>query len=86
MGSLAVGSLLDFSHLTRRTRALGGIAGLFVLTMALWGGGLSIQLTYTRESATAASESSKLDWVSNGYGKYLTLYLFYGFFDSVWQT
>ncbi|KAK7218999.1 hypothetical protein V2G26_007002 [Clonostachys chloroleuca] len=84
LGAWVWGTLMDMTFLSRRTRARAGLVGLFAITMGLWGGGYSFQTTYDR--ASAAVPSSKLDWTSDNYGGLCVLYIFYGIFDSVWQT
>ncbi|QYS98639.1 hypothetical protein H0G86_005809 [Trichoderma simmonsii] len=84
LGACIWGSLLDVSSFSRKTRARAGLVALFVITMGLWGGGYAFQMTYDRESAIL--QDNTLDWTSSNYGGLAVLYLFYGVFDSIWQT
>lgn len=84
VGACIWGSLLDVSSFSRKSRARAGLVALFVITMGLWGGGYAFQRTYDRESAIL--QDNVLDWTSSNYGGLAVLYLFYGVFDSIWQT
>ncbi|KAH8647350.1 major facilitator superfamily domain-containing protein [Xylariales sp. PMI_506] len=84
IGACIWGALLDLQTFSRKTRARAGLFALFAITMSLWGGGYYFQKSYDRESASI--ESSKIDWTSPTYGGPAVLYVFYGCFDSIWQT
>ncbi|ORX99998.1 MFS general substrate transporter [Basidiobolus meristosporus CBS 931.73] len=82
IGAYGVGLLLDNAKLHRRTRALYGLALVAVLTMIIWGGGLGLQVQYTRED-----HPKDIDFINGpGWGAKFVLYLFYGFLDAVLQT
>lgn len=81
IGAGIAGVLLDLTYFKRTTRARGAWVGLFVLTMAIWGGGYAWQTGYTREDYLPY-----LDWTSSGYVGPMFLYMFYGMFDAIWQT
>jgi hypothetical protein len=60
-----------------------------MLTFAIWGGGYSFQLTYTRVDMPddkKAIEDEKMDWTDTGFVGPMFLYFFYGFYDAAWQT
>ncbi|KAF5013126.1 hypothetical protein FDECE_846 [Fusarium decemcellulare] len=85
IGAYIFGYLLDLKQFNRRTRSIGGLAALFIITMVTWGCGYAFQKTYTRESV-ASGETPHLDWTDDGFAAPFVLYWFYGFFDAVWQT
>ena len=79
IAATVTGPLLDFQGMRRSLRARVALGVLFVLTMAVWGGGYAWQKRYTRSTA------EKWDWTHSGYAGPMFLYLFYGFYDAVWQ-
>jgi MFS family permease len=85
VGAYIFGYALDYKGIQRTTRAKIALAGLFLLTMGIWGGGYAFQRGYTRESQ-AAADAVKYDFTSHGYIGPMFLYFFYGFFDAAWQT
>ena len=74
-----MGPLLDFSRVRRSIRARISLGVLFILTMAIWGGGYAWQKTYER------GHIEEWDWTHSGYAGPMFLYLFYGFYDALWQ-
>ncbi|XMA16626.1 hypothetical protein WAI453_009417 [Rhynchosporium graminicola] len=84
-GALALGYLLDMSSIRRTVRAKACLAMLFVMTMAIWAGGYAWQKGYTRETV-AAKDFVPTDWTTSGYVGPMFLYIFYGFYDSLWQA
>lgn len=85
VGALIFGFALDTPRLSRTTRAKMAVILLFVLTMVIWGGGYAFQRTYSRASTTAP-DFVTIDWTDSRYIGPMFLYMFYGAFDSVWQT
>lgn len=90
IGAILVGYALDAGKVRRSVRAKASLAGLFVLTFAIWGGGYAWQkIQVSREVATdPAFEDQKVDWTDGG-KKFIGpmfLYFFYGFYDAAWQT
>ncbi|KAF3906507.1 hypothetical protein ABW20_dc0107013 [Dactylellina cionopaga] len=83
IGAGFMGYTLDTQRLSRKTRARAGFVFVFVLTLAIWGGGYAFQKNYTRASA---EKMHKIDWHDNGYGGPLFLYMCYGLYDAIWQT
>ncbi|KAJ5662037.1 UNC93-like protein [Penicillium maclennaniae] len=79
-----IGPLLDIEGVRRRIRARVGLGVVFLLTMAIWGGGYAWQKGYTRESV-AAKDFTPTDWTTPGYVGPMFLYFFYGMYDAVWQ-
>lgn len=77
-----------FLGLRRTTRAVLAWIVLFVLTLAVWCGGYSFQVTYTRDEMPddATNEFEKMDWATTGFVGPMFLYIFYGFYDAAWQT
>ena len=85
VGAAIFGFALDQPRFKRSLRARICLGTLFVLTMVIWGGGYAFQRTYTRDEVTA-TDYVKLDWTDSGYIGPMFLYMFYGFFDAIWQT
>ena len=87
-GALVLGYLLDLSSIRRTVRAKACLAMLFVMTMAVWGGGYAWQKGYTRDSVNPKLNPDFVptDWTSDGYVGPMFLYIFYGFYDSLWQA
>ncbi|KAL8726566.1 MAG: hypothetical protein Q9181_005994 [Wetmoreana brouardii] len=83
IGAYIFGYALDLSRIRRSVRAKVAWAVLFVITMAIWGGGYAWQKQYTRASA---KDDMRMDWTTNGYVGPMFLYMFYGFYDAAWQT
>ncbi|KAM5347754.1 hypothetical protein ACJ41O_007578 [Fusarium nematophilum] len=79
------GYLLDLENIRRSVRAKIALVVLFILTFVVWGGGYVYQRTYTRES-TQAPGFKATDWEDPGYAGPMFLYIFYGFYDAVWQA
>jgi hypothetical protein len=79
-GALFYGFLLDLKRFRRTVRAKAAWVSLFALTMIVWGGGYAFQKQYTREN------NASLDWSERAYIGPMFLYIFYGFYDAVWQT
>jgi MFS family permease len=84
IGAYTFGYALD-TKVRRTIRAKVGLAVLFTITMAIWGGGYAFQKTYTREEVFAP-DYVKLDFKDSGYIGPMFLYMFYGFYDAAWQT
>ncbi|KAI4198834.1 MAG: hypothetical protein LQ346_002682 [Caloplaca aetnensis] len=84
IGAYVFGYALD-SKVRRSIRAKGAWVALFVITMAVWGGGYAWQEQYTR-AEVSAEDYVKMDWTTSGYAGPMFLYMFYGFYDAAWQT
>lgn len=89
VAAVLIGPLLDIGRIRRTTRARIALVVLFVLTMAIWGGGYAWQVRYTREdvdeAAIKAGKFTPADWKTPGYVGPMFLYFFYGMYDAVWQ-
>lgn len=85
VGALLLGYALDYEGVRRSVRAKISLALLFVMTMVIWGGGYAWQKTYTRASV-AEDGFDPTDWSTPGYVAPMFLYIFYGFYDSIWQA
>jgi hypothetical protein len=85
IGALTWGLFLDYKFASRKTRARIFHGTVFVLTMAIWGGGYAVQKTYTRASV-ANPDFSPMDYTDSGYVGKMFLYMFYGAFDAILQT
>ena len=88
IGAYIFGFALDNKRFSRSMRAKICMAALFVLTMAIWGGGYAFQKTYNRDIVTTNLENEDwhIDWSDSGYVGPMFLYMFYGLFDAAWQT
>ncbi|ORX90579.1 MFS general substrate transporter [Basidiobolus meristosporus CBS 931.73] len=83
IGAFALGTFLDNPRFDRRARALYGLAIVGAMFTATWGGGLALQLQYTRED-----HPKNIDFIDNPgafWPKWL-LYVFYGLCDAALQT
>jgi hypothetical protein len=79
--------LLDIKYFRRSVRAKLALGAVFVLTMAIYGGGYAWQKGYTRESVdTKKTNFVPMDWTTSGYVGPMFLYFFYGFYDAIWQA
>ncbi|KAF4815177.1 UNC93-like protein [Colletotrichum siamense] len=87
-GALIFGYALDLHSVRRSVRAKGSYIALTVLTMVIWGGGWAWQKNQPTREAAGAEDFVKIDWTDGGstYLGPMFLYIFYGFFDAVWQT
>ncbi|KAJ8632508.1 hypothetical protein MRB53_025844 [Persea americana] len=83
IGSVAIGSVLDYSFKSRRMRGYIGISIVAILGTAIWGGGLANQLNYSR-----SHPPELLDFKSSGadYAGPFVLYFSYGLLDAMFQS
>jgi hypothetical protein len=86
IGAIIFGFLLDTTYLKRAARARVVMILLFVLTFVIWGGGYDFQKGYTRQSTLEDENFVPMDFTDSGYIGPMFLYMFYGAYDSVWQT
>ena len=78
-GAIVLGYILDFKKFKRSTRAKIGWAILFVTSLAIWGGGLKFQMSFTREEVESKPPKiSQLDFKDGAYIGPMFLYIFYG--------
>ena len=82
------GYALDFPKLRRSVRGKVSFAILFSLTFIIWGGGYKYQFDQVDRatSQTPEYQAKAMDWTSSGYVGPMFLYIFYGFYDAIWQT
>ena len=87
IGALVFGFALDIERVRRTVRAKAALGVLFTLTMCIWGGGYAWEKTYTRASVDTLINPDFVpgDWSMSGYVGPMFLYMFYGFYDAVWQ-
>lgn len=85
VGAIVFGYTLDYLKIRRTLKAKVAWVALFVLTMAIWGGGYAWQRQYTR-TETSAKDFVKLDWSDSDFVGGMFLYMFYGFYDACFQT
>lgn len=87
VGAFLVGFLLDLGKLRRSVRARYVLAGLMLLTMAIWGGGYAFQKQYTRaDTLGLGKQHTGVDFTEGKYIGPMFLYMFYGFYDAAWQV
>ena len=88
IGALVLGYILDIEKVSRSMRAKLCWAMLVVMTMVIWGGGFALAKTYDRDTVNPEKNPSwkPIDWTSSGYVSGMFLYIFYGFYDSLWQA
>jgi len=88
VGALTLGYLLDMERFSRSFRAKACLVMLFCLTMIVWGGGYAWQKNYDRADVDAKlhPEFKPTDWATPGYVGPMFLYIFYGFYDALWQA
>lgn len=86
-GAVAVGYALD-SNIRRSLRAKISFGVLFSLTFIIWGGGYAWQRNQVnRATATSTDyDPMRIDWTERSFLGPMFLYMFYGVYDSVWQT
>lgn len=82
-GAVIFGFLLDLKYFRRSVRAKIAFVVLFLVGMAIWGGGLKFQLEFTRESVL---EEATIDYKDGKYIGPMFLYIFYGIFDAIYQN
>ncbi|KAI0010108.1 MFS general substrate transporter [Xylariaceae sp. FL0662B] len=87
-GAVIYGYALDYPKLRRSVRAKVAWFSLFALTFIIWGGGYVFQRKQvTREVTLDKSyDSQRLDWHDSAFIGPMFLYMFYGFYDAIWQT
>lgn len=85
-GAYIFGYALDVKSVSRPLKAKILVGVLFTLTMVIWGGGYAVQKGYTRASTDPKKGFKGMDFEDSGYVGLMFLYMFYGFYDSVWQT
>lgn len=81
IGAFVFGYALDTKSARRSAKAKVVWATMFVITMAIWGGGYAWQKGYTR-AETSSETYVKDDWTDRGYAGPMFLYMFYGFYDG----
>ncbi|KAH8909340.1 MFS general substrate transporter [Coniochaeta sp. PMI_546] len=81
IAAAAFGAFLDWTRLSRRLRTGVAWAFMFVIVMAVWGGGYVFQVKTSR-----AWKGPSMDIFDNNYTWYLILYMAYAFLDAIWQT
>lgn len=88
IGALIFGYAMDIDKVRRSVRAKASLAFLFALTMVVWGGGYAYAKLYDRDDVNTDLNPDYVptDWQTPGYVGPMFLYIFYGFYDSVWQA
>jgi MFS family permease len=90
VGACIYGYALDYGKFRRTVRAKASFVSLFVLTMAVWGGGYAWQKMQAPREVVSSEEVPypHIDWTDGGemYIGPMFLYIFYGLYDAIWQT
>ena len=81
IGAIVYGCLLDWTRFTRRQRAIWGWVALFIIVNAGWGYGLIVVLKSSR-----SIPGPNMDVYDPEYAKYVVLYMYYGFLDTIFQV
>ncbi|OWB52915.1 hypothetical protein B5S27_g4498 [[Candida] boidinii] len=81
IGSFVVGFMLDLPFLKRKTRGLLGWGFVFCVTFIIWGCGYLFEKDRYRGKVI----DNPIDFKDSAYIGPMFLYMFYGFFDAVWQ-
>lgn len=84
-GSFFIGFLLDKKYYRRSIRAKAAFLFVLALTLGIWGGGYAWQRGFSRASI-ASPTFVPLDLTDSGYVGPLVLFMFFGFFDAIWQS
>ncbi|CAK7893895.1 hypothetical protein CAAN1_09S05006 [[Candida] anglica] len=82
VGAILIGTILDLKMFRRSVRAKIGWALVFVFGMAIFGG-LKFQQGVTRENV---ADIKLIDFKDSGYVGPMFLYIFYGVYDSMYQS
>ncbi|KAL1918683.1 uncharacterized protein VTP21DRAFT_2705 [Calcarisporiella thermophila] len=83
LASIGFGWFLDWTRLSRRTRAFAGLAFVFTVFSVVWGGGLAFQLT----SPSPPEKSPNVDWTDgHRFGGPFVLFMLYGACDAFFQV
>jgi len=80
VGSYVIGFLLDLKRFSRRSRGIMGWITLFILTQIIWGIGM-----LWVKGRSRGQTISLIDFKEGRYIGPMFLYMFFGFFDAVWQ-
>ncbi|CAJ0902146.1 3242_t:CDS:2 [Entrophospora sp. SA101] len=92
IGAIIIGGFLDFDKLTRKGRAIFGLAILSIIIFVTWLGGLFNQLGYDRQGRLPRDNSGvdetiglSGDLFDDGYAQRVILYIAYGLCDAMFQ-
>ncbi|KAI0112734.1 MFS general substrate transporter [Hypoxylon sp. NC0597] len=88
LAAVIFGYALDYPKIRRSMRAKISFVTLFALTFIIWGGGYAWQKQQVSRdvSSDPSFEAQKVDWTDPKFLGPMFLYIFYGFYDAVWQT
>ncbi|ORX64766.1 MFS general substrate transporter [Basidiobolus meristosporus CBS 931.73] len=88
IGAMIIGSFLDYKGLSRRTRAIYGLCGVWACIMIIWGGGLGMQAQYSRYSLHHDGMYQKYDFIRDRsfFWPRWFLYCCYGLLDAATQS
>lgn len=86
VAAIIFGYAFDIKGVRRTVKAKVALAVLFILTMAIYGGGYAWQRQQVLRAVSSATDFQKVDWTDSGFVGPIFLYFFYGFYDAAWQT
>lgn len=86
VAAIIFGHAFDIKGVRRTVKAKVALAVLFILTMAIYGGGYAWQRQQVSRAVSSATVFQKVDWTDSGFVGPILLYFFYGFYDAAWQT
>lgn len=88
IGALGFGYATDIQAFRRGTRAKASLIFIFVITMAIWGGGYAFAKKFDRDDVNKElhPDYEFMDWSTPGYVGPMFLYFFYGMYDAIWQA
>lgn len=88
VAAVILGYLLDIEKVRRSVRAKIAWGFLMTMTMVIWGGGYAYAKQYDRDDVNVKLHPDyvPMDWKTSGYAGPMFLYMFYGFYDALWQA
>ncbi|ORX64054.1 MFS general substrate transporter [Basidiobolus meristosporus CBS 931.73] len=88
VGAMLIGWFLDSKKYGRRTRAIYGLLGVYACIMIVWGGGLGMQVQYSRYSLAHDHLEKNIDMLrdKSTYWPIWVLYSCYGLLDASTQS
>ncbi|ORX98169.1 hypothetical protein K493DRAFT_300089 [Basidiobolus meristosporus CBS 931.73] len=88
LGAMIIGSFLDSKRFSRRTRAIYGLLGVYACIMCVWGGGLGMQVQYSRYSLEHDGLAKHIDMLRDKktFWPIWLLYSCYGLLDASTQS
>ncbi|ODV88848.1 hypothetical protein CANCADRAFT_32301 [Tortispora caseinolytica NRRL Y-17796] len=82
IGALIFGFLIDLKQFKRRSRAIAAWVVIFAATFIIWGFAYLSQTGYDR----ITEKQIDMNWTEKNYSRYCVLYIFFGIYDSIYQS